>query len=87
MLFDQGRLYAVEPNHGLLVSVHPPSGAVALVNDLFETFGDHTSTALAADHGDLYVGTLGRIAWAPGFPPIPDFDESFRAGILRMATP
>ena len=86
LLFDQGRLYAVEPNHGLLVSVHPTSGEVTLVNDLFETFGDHTYTALAADRGDVYVGTLGRIVWAPGGPPpIPDFVESFRAEIYRLS--
>ena len=85
LLFDQGRLYAVEPNHGLLVNVHPTSGAVTLVHDLFETFGDRTYTALAADRGDLYVGTLGRIVWAPGFPPIPDFQESFRAEIYRLS--
>jgi len=86
LLFALGRLYAVEPNHGLLVSVHPRSGAITLVNDLFTTFGDHTYTALAADRGDLYIGTLGRIAWTPGvFPPVPDFDESFRAGIYRLS--
>ena len=86
MLFEQGRLYALEPNHGLLVSVHPEHGKVTLVNDLFATFGDHTYTALAADRGDLYVGTLGRIAFVPGvFPPVPDFDESFKAGIYRLS--
>ncbi len=86
LLFEQGRLYAIEPNHGLLVSVHPEHGDVTLVNDLFDTFGDHTYTALAADRGDLYVGTLGRIAFVPGvFPPVPDFDESFKAGIYRLS--
>lgn len=86
LAFDLGRLYAVEPNHGLLVSVHPESGEVTLVNDLFSTFGDHTYTALAADRGDLYIGTLGRIAWLPGvFPPVPDFEESFRAGVYRLS--
>ena len=86
LLFDQGRLYAVEPNHGLLVSVHPEHGDVTLVNDLYTTFGDRTYTALAADRGDLYIGTLGRFVWTPGvFPPVPDFVESFRAGIYRLS--
>jgi hypothetical protein len=86
LLFELGRLYAVEPNHGLLVTVHPTNGDVTLVNDLFATFGDHTYTALAADRGELYVGTLGRIAFVPGlFPPVPDFEESFRAGIYRLS--
>ena len=86
MIFDQGRLYAVEPNHGLLVSVHPSDGRVHLVNDLFATFGDHTYTTLAVDRGDLYVGTLGQIAFVPGvFPPVPDFERSFEAGIYRLS--
>jgi hypothetical protein len=72
LLFDQGRLYAVEPNHGLLVSVQPESGAITLVDDLFATFGDHTYTSLAVDRGDLYIGTLGTFVWQPNvFPPVP----------------
>ena len=86
MVFDQGRLYAVEPNHGLLVSVQPSDGRVSLVNDLFATFGDHTYTTLAVDRGDLYVGTLGQIAFVPGvFPPVPDLERSFEAGIYRLS--
>ncbi len=86
MTFEQGRLYAVEPNHGLLVTVEPSSGHVSLVSDLFATFGDHTYTTLAVDRGDLYVGTLGQIAWLPGvFPPVPDFEASFTAGIYRLS--
>ena len=86
MVFDQGRLYVVEPNHGLLVSVQPSDGRVSLVNDLFATFGDHTYTTLAVDRGDLYVGTLGQIAFVPGvFPPVPDLERSFEAGIYRLS--
>jgi sugar lactone lactonase YvrE len=82
MTFDQGRLYVVEPNHGLLVTVHPTTGQVTLVNDLFATFGDHTYTTLAVDRGDLYVGTLGRIVFAPGGP---DLAASFDAGVYRLS--
>jgi hypothetical protein len=86
MLSARGRLYAVEPNHGLLVSVDPSSGHVELLNDLFATFGDHTYTTLARDRGDVYIGTLGQIAFVPGlFPPVPDFERSFEAGIYRMS--
>jgi sugar lactone lactonase YvrE len=86
MLSARGQLYAVEPNHGLLVSADPSNGHVELVNDLFATFGDHTYTTLARDRGDLYVGTLGQIAFVPGlFPPVPDFERSFQAGIYRVS--
>ena len=86
MLFEQGRLYAVEPNHGLLVSVHPSDGDITLVRDLFATFGDHTYTSLAIDRGDLYIGTLGQIAFLPGmFPPVPDVNASFAAGIYKLS--
>lgn len=86
LLWANGRLYAAEPNHGLVLSVHPESGEVTLVNDLFATFGDNTYTALAEDLGDLYIGTLGRIAWVPGvFPPVPDLAASFDGGIYRLS--
>jgi hypothetical protein len=82
MVFDQGRLYAVEPNHGLLVSVHPTNGSVTLERDLFATFGDHTYTTLAVDRGDLYIGTLGRIVFGPGGP---DLAASFAAGVYLLS--
>lgn len=86
MTFSDGRLYTVEPNHGLLVSVQHTTGEVQLINDLFATFGDHTYTSLAVDRGDLYVGTLGQIAFVPGiFPPVPDLANSFGAGIYRIS--
>ena len=86
IVVGEGRIYTVEPNHGLLVSVRRDTGDVSLVNDLFATFGDHTYTSLAVDRGDLYVGTLGQIAFQPGvFPPIPDFARSFEAGIYRLS--
>lgn len=86
MLYARGQLYAVEPNHGLLVTADPSNGHVELVNDLFTTFGDHTYTTLARDRGELYVGTLGQIAFVPGlFPPVPDFARSFEAGIYRVS--
>jgi hypothetical protein len=84
LLWDQGRLYATEPNHGLLITVRPENGRVDLVSDLFARFGDHTYTALAADRGDLDVGTLGQIVWNPA-PPVPDLDASFAAGIYRLS--
>jgi hypothetical protein len=86
MATDDERILAVEPNHGLLVSVKPQTGRVQLVNDLFTTFGDNTYTSLAIDRGETYIGTLGRIAFLPGvFPPVPDFENSFEAGVFRLS--
>ena len=82
LIWDQGRLYAVEPNHGLLVTASPTTGKIDLVSDLFATFGDHTYTTLAVDHGDLYVGTLGQIVFGPAGP---DLDRSFAASIYRLS--
>lgn len=92
MLVQDDKIYTVEPNHGLLVSVDADDdrdgdrrrGRVRLVRDLFATFGDHTYTALAADRGDIYVGTLGQIVFGPAGPPVPDFANSFEAGIYKL---
>lgn len=75
----QGRLLAVEANHGLLVSIAPGrhdrrnGDHVRLVADLYQAFGDHTYTSLASDRGDLYLGTYGR------------FDNNFAGGIYRLS--
>lgn len=75
----QGRLLAVEANHGLLVSIEPRRHGrrhhepVRLVADLYKTFGDHTYTSLVSDRGDLYLGTYGR------------FDNNFAGSIYRLS--
>lgn len=78
----QGRLLAIEANHGLLVEIDPaPAGrhgthkrpAVRLVADLFKRFGDHTYTSLAGRRGDLYVGTYGR------------FDDNFAGAVYKLS--
>jgi len=85
MLFHRSRLYVLEPNHSLLVSVHPQTGDVRLEEDLFDRVGDHTFTSMAVDRDDIYLGTLGQIAFVPGiFPPVPDLDASFEAGVYRL---
>lgn len=81
MLVQEDKIYAVEPNHGLLVSIDRHDHAISLVQDLFATFGDHTYTSLATDREDLYVGTLGQIAFGAGGL---DFVHSFEAGIYRL---
>src|SRR4051812_46868667 len=84
MLVQENSIYAVEPNHGLLVSIDKASHDITLIDDLFARFGDHTYTTLATDREDIYVGTLGQIAFGPAGPPIPDFDHSFEAGVYRL---
>lgn len=81
MLVHEDTIYAVEPNHGLLVAIDRNDYSVTLVNDLFATLGDHTYTSLASDRDDLYVGTLGQIAFGPGGI---DLEHSFEASVYRL---
>jgi hypothetical protein len=83
MLFDRGRFLALEPNHGLLVSVHPVTGAVTLERELYTEFGDHTYASMAVDRGDVYIGTLGQIVFTANGP---DLNASFDAGIYRIGS-
>lgn len=81
MLVQEDAIYAIEPNHGLLVAIDKHDYSIALVHDLFATLGDHTYTSLASDRDDLYVGTLGQIAFGPGGI---DLEHSFEAGVYRI---
>ena len=81
MLVQEDTIYAVEPNHGLLVAIDRHDYSIALVHDLFATLGDHTYTSLASDRDDLYVGTLGQIAFGPGGI---DLEHSFEAGVYKL---
>jgi hypothetical protein len=81
MTRHRGRLLAVEANHGLLVEVDTaahghgagPGDRVALVADLYKTFGDNTYTSLATRGRSIYLGTYGR------------FDNNFAGGIYRLS--
>jgi len=81
MLVQEDAIYAVEPNHGLLVAIDKHDYSISLVHDLFATLGDHTYTSLASDRDDLYVGTLGQIAFGPGGI---DLEHSFEAAVYRI---
>lgn len=72
MTFDDGRLLAVEANHGLLVEIRP-GGEVRLVKDLYLAGGDNTYTSLAFDRGDIYIGTYGR------------FDNFFSGAVYKLS--
>jgi hypothetical protein len=80
LAWDQGRLYALEPNHGLLVSMSP-QGEIDLERDLFATFGDHTYSAMTSIGGEQFVGTLGQIAFGPNGP---DLAASFHGKVYRL---
>jgi hypothetical protein len=60
MIAIRGQLYALDANHGEIVSVDP-SGAISQFVDISSYFGHGIPTALAW-HGNLYVGTLGLFA-------------------------
>ena len=53
-----GRLFAVEPNHGQ-VTATGPGGTTTQIYDFSFHFGHMVPTAIAADNDNLYVGNLG----------------------------
>jgi hypothetical protein len=57
MISHNGRLIAVEPNHGQLFSV-TPGGSVSQVIDVSASQGHIVPTSLVAEQGALYVGNL-----------------------------
>ena len=63
MVFRAGKLYAVEPNHGQLVSIDR-EGTVSFVADLFTRIGDFTPASMVYKDGWFYIGFEGQI---PGF--------------------
>jgi len=71
LAFEQGRLLALEANHGLLVAIRS-HGVVRLVKDLYKAAGDNTYTSLAVDRGDVYIGTYGR------------FDNAFSGSVYKL---
>jgi hypothetical protein len=58
-------LYAVEPNHGQVVSVSK-SGAIAQVIDISASEGHIVPTSIAEWNGQLYIGNLFLFAINPG---------------------
>lgn len=53
-----GRLFTLEPNHGLLTATGP-GGATTQVIDFTYDFGHIVPTSIATDNENLYVGNLG----------------------------
>ncbi|MEO5926780.1 MAG: ScyD/ScyE family protein [Bryobacteraceae bacterium] len=65
MVATNGLLYAVEPNHGQIVSISP-RGGVDLVMDVSSSEGHIVPTAIESSRGNFYVGNLGGFPIAPG---------------------
>jgi hypothetical protein len=61
MIAFDGRLFAVEPNHGVITAT-AADGATSEIIDISLSEGHIVPTSIAANNGNLYVGNLG------GFP-------------------
>ncbi|WP_165423510.1 ScyD/ScyE family protein [Ktedonosporobacter rubrisoli] len=58
MIQENGRLYAVEPNHGELDRIET-NGTISRIADISASQGHSVPTAVAFHNGDFYVGNLG----------------------------
>ncbi|HEY4766263.1 MAG TPA: ScyD/ScyE family protein [Candidatus Sulfotelmatobacter sp.] len=58
MIAHQGRLFAVEPNHGTITAT-TPDGETKEVFDFSLHFGHVVPTSIVANDGNLYIGNLG----------------------------
>jgi hypothetical protein len=69
MISNNGRLIAVEPNHGQLFSV-TPGGSVSQVIDVSASQGHIVPTSVVAEQGVLYVGNLNLFPINPQFAKV-----------------
>ena len=58
MIAHNGRLFAVEPNHGVITAT-TPGGATSEIIDVSLSEGHIVPTSIAANNDNLYVGNLG----------------------------
>jgi glucose/arabinose dehydrogenase len=58
MIAHDGRLFAVEPNHGTITAT-APDGATSQIIDVSQSQGHIVPTSIAANNGNLYVANLG----------------------------
>jgi hypothetical protein len=65
MLAVDGKLFAVEPNHGEVVRVVPGTGKVSRVADVSATQRHAVPTVVAQLHGNLYLSFLGTFPVTP----------------------
>jgi hypothetical protein len=77
MIEHDGKLIAVEPNRGIIVSVEADGRAHELI-DISESQGHIVPTGLAAHGGDLYVGNLLY------FPILPNWSRILRISKIGL---
>ena len=66
MLAQNGKLFAVEPNHGEVVRIVPGTWKVSRIVDVSASKGHIVPTALAERFGNFYFGNLGTFPVTPG---------------------
>ena len=69
MVEFHNRLYAVEPNHGQIVSIGA-DGSLASVMDVSASQGHIVPTAITARDGQLYLGNLNQFPIEPNYARI-----------------
>ena len=69
MVEFNNRLYAVEPNHGQIVSIGT-DGSLASVMDVSASQGHIVPTAITARDGQLYLGNLNQFPIEPNYARI-----------------
>jgi sugar lactone lactonase YvrE len=66
MIYVNGMLYAVEPNHGEIDQVDPATGTITRLADISATQGHIVPTSVAYNAGNFFVGNLGTFPITPG---------------------
>ena len=98
LIASNGRLLAIEANHGEIVSIGP-GGQTSLLADISASDGHIVPTSIAAFDDNLYVGSLGIAPFAPQsaqvltvsresllYDPLPGFTlPNFGFGQYRVA--
>lgn len=64
MVFSEGRLFAVEPNHGQVISVGL-NGSAEAVLDVSASEGHIVPTGITEHHGEFYLGNLNTFPINP----------------------
>jgi hypothetical protein len=66
MIYVNGMLYAVDPNHGEIDQIDPATGMITRVADISASQGHIVPTSVAYNAGNFYVGNLGVFPINPG---------------------